>query len=40
MFRSASPTNLSRISGPFTILGSTEFKIFEISRANNVFPVP
>mmetsp|Transcript_10091 Transcript_10091/g.32942 ORF Transcript_10091/g.32942 Transcript_10091/m.32942 type:complete len:312 (-) Transcript_10091:539-1474(-) len=39
-FRSASPTNLSRISGPLTICGSRAPSSRASSRASNVFPQP
>lgn len=40
MFSSDWPTNLLRIEGPFTILGSLAFNIWPILRAINVLPVP
>eukprot|EP00732_Lithocolla_globosa_P002725 Lithocolla_globosa_v1_NODE_1889_length_2271_cov_14.911101.p3 type:complete len:194 gc:universal NODE_1889_length_2271_cov_14.911101:1229-1810(+) len=40
MFSSDCPTNLLRISGPKTILGSRAFNILPICLAINVLPVP
>lgn len=40
MLASLSPTYLSKICGPFTILGSRAFNIFPIWRAMRVLPVP
>mmetsp|Transcript_155 Transcript_155/g.466 ORF Transcript_155/g.466 Transcript_155/m.466 type:complete len:245 (+) Transcript_155:1042-1776(+) len=40
MFFSDSPTNLERISGPLTILGSLPLSILPICRAISVLPVP
>jgi hypothetical protein len=40
MFSSLAPTNLFKISGPFTTLGSRALSIFPICLAIKVFPVP
>lgn len=40
MFSSDCPTNLLRISGPLTTLGSRALSILPICRAINVLPVP
>jgi len=40
MFSSLCPTNLLRISGPFTTFGSRAFSIFPICLAIRVLPVP
>jgi hypothetical protein len=40
MFSSLAPTNLLRISGPFTTFGSRALSIFPICLAIKVFPVP
>jgi hypothetical protein len=40
MFSSLAPTNLFKISGPLTTLGSRALSIFPICLAIKVFPVP